>query len=328
MSDSFTIWFDHRPTPELADLAPPAMTVIWPDSADHLDGIEHADGLIAGASIIYNQSVFERAPKLSVLARVGIGFDNIVLDDATAAGVAACNTPDGPTVSTAEHALALIFAITKQLKESENRLHRQEGNYVALHNALELDGANLTLIGLGRIGSRVARVAIAAGLSVTAYDPFEPAERFEALGVRRSDDLTEAVSEAQIVSIHAPLNSETRHLVDTDLISNMLEGVFIINTARGALVDDNALLEGLNSGKVRGAGIDVTEPEPLPAGHPLLKHESVLVTPHVASATGAGRKRIFTMALDQVLSAFAGIKPSHILNPEVWPGRNSNNGDT
>ena len=101
----------------------------------------------------------------------------------------------------------------------------------------------------------------------------------------------------------------------------MLEGVFIVNTARGALVDDDALLEGLNAGKIRGAGIDVTDPEPLPAGHPLLEHKSVLVTPHVASATTAGRKRIFTMALDQILTAFAGRKPSHILNPEVWSGR-------
>ena len=176
MFDSFTIWFDRRPTPELADLVPADITAMWSDSDDQLDGIEQADGLIAGASIIYDKSVFKRAAKLRVLARVGIGFDNVVLDDATAAGVAACNTPDGPTISTAEHALALIFAITKQLKESEGQLQRQEGNYVARHNALELDGANLTLIGLGRIGSRVARVAIAAGLSVSAYDPFESAE--------------------------------------------------------------------------------------------------------------------------------------------------------
>ena len=105
----------------------------------------------------------------------------------------------------------------------------------------------------------------------------------------------------------------------------MRDGVFIVNTARGGLIDDNALLDALDSGKVGGAGLDVTEPEPLPAEHPLLQHESVLVTPHVASATAAGRNRIFTMALDQVAAAFAGIKPSHILNPEVWPGRNSNN---
>ncbi|MED5361317.1 MAG: NAD(P)-dependent oxidoreductase, partial [Actinomycetota bacterium] len=108
----------------------------------------------------------------------------------------------------------------------------------------------------------------------------------------------------------------------------MRDGVFIVNTARGGLIDDNALLDALKSGKVAGAGLDVTEPEPLPSGHPLLQHESVLVTPHVASATTEGRNRIFTMALDQVVTALAGIKPSHILNPEVWPGRNASNEGT
>ena len=327
MFDSPIIWFDRRPIPELAELAPPEATIEWPESDDPLDGIDRADGVIAGASIIYDRDVFSLATKLRVLVRAGIGFDNIVLSDATAAGVAACNTPDGPTISTAEHALALIFSVTKGLKQSENRLQRQEGNYGPNHNALELDGARLTLIGLGRIGSRVAKVAAAAGIHVTAYDPFESDERFEALGVRRSTDLGEAVSEAQIVSIHAPLSSKTRHLVDSNLIGGMCDGVFIVNTARGGLIDDNALLDALDSGKVAGAGLDVTEPEPLPSGHALLEHESVLVTPHVASATTAGRNRIFTMALDQVVAALAGIKPSHILNPEVWPGRNSNNED-
>ena len=96
-----------------------------------------------------------------------------------------------------------------------------------------------------------------------------------------------------------------------------------MNTARGGLVDDSALLDALNTGKVRAVGLDVTDPEPLPSGHPLLERDDVLVTPHVASATGEGRKRIFTMAIDQVLTGLSGVKPSHILNPEVWPGRGS-----
>ncbi|MEC7915362.1 MAG: NAD(P)-dependent oxidoreductase [Actinomycetota bacterium] len=327
MADPPIIWFDRSPDSVVTDLADGNTIFSWPTSTDPLEGIDDADGLIAGASIIYDQSVFVKAPNLRVLTRAGIGFDNVVLEDATASGIAVCNTPDGPTISTAEHALALIFSVSKGLKQSELRLRRQEGNYGPLHRALELDGASLTLIGLGRIASRVAQVATAVGMQVTAYDPFESDAHFERLGVGRSIDLKQAVSEAQIISIHAPLSSETRHLVDSELISHMRDGVFIVNTARGALIDDNALLVALKSGKVAGAGLDVTEPEPLPSGHPLLEHENVLVTPHVASATPEGRKRIFSMALDQVLSAFAGIKPSHILNPEVWPGRNSDNED-
>ena len=323
MTDLPVIWFDRAPDSSIVDLIKGRALLTWPNSDDPLDGIDQAEGAVVGASIVYNRNVFLVSPKLRVLSRAGIGFDNVVLSDATEFGIAACNTPDGPTISTAEHALALIFAITKGLKQSEHRLRRQEGNYPATHGALELAGASLTLVGLGRIASRVAKVALAVGMHVTAYDPFESDQRFEELGVRRAPNLAEAVSEAQIVSVHAPLSDDTRHLIGDELINLMADGVFIVNTARGGLVDDSALLKALRSGKVRAAGLDVTDPEPLPQGHPLLEHENVLVTPHVASATGAGRKRIFAMAIDQVLTGLSGSKPSNILNAEVWPGRNS-----
>tara|TARA_B110000263_G_scaffold142142_1_gene123400 strand:- start:1279 stop:2253 length:975 start_codon:yes stop_codon:yes gene_type:complete len=323
MTDLPVIWFDRPPDSSIVDLIKGRALLTWPNADDPLDGIDQAEGAVVGASIVYNRNVFLVSPKLRVLSRAGIGFDNVVLSDATEFGIAACNTPDGPTISTAEHALALIFAITKGLKQSEHRLRRQEGNYPATHGALELAGASLTLVGLGRIASRVAKVALAVGMHVTAYDPFESDQRFEELGVRRAPNLAEAVSEAQIVSVHAPLSDDTRHLIGDELINLMADGVFIVNTARGGLVDDSALLKALRSGKVRAAGLDVTDPEPLPQGHPLLEHENVLVTPHVASATGAGRKRIFAMAIDQVLTGLSGSKPSNILNAEVWPGRNS-----
>ena len=323
MTDLPVIWFDRAPDSSIVDLIKGRALLTWPNSDDPLDGIDQAEGAVVGASIVYNRNVFLVSPKLRVLSRAGIGFDNVVLSDATEFGIAACNTPDGPTISTAEHALALIFAITKGLKQSEHRLRRQEGNYPATHGALELAGASLTLVGLGRIASRVAKVALAVGMHVTAYDPFESDQRFEELGVRRAPNLAEAVSEAQIVSVHAPLSDDTRHLIGDELINLMADGVFIVNTARGGLVDDSALLKALRSGKVRAAGLDVTDPEPLPQGHPLLEHENVLVTPHVASATLAGRRRIFAMAIDQVLTGLSGSKPSNILNAEVWPGRNS-----
>lgn len=328
MANSPVIWFDRSPDPALLEFLGGQADFVWPISDDPLESLDAADGVIAGASLTYDQSVFAKAPKLKVVARAGIGFDNVVLADATSLGITVCNTPDGPTVSTAEHALALMLSVSKDLKQSEGRLQRQEGNYGPRHTAIELDGALLALIGLGRIGSRVAKIASAMGMRVTAYDPFEADDRFEDLGVERAVNLREAVSSAHIVSIHAPLTPETRHLVDADLLSHMQDGVFIVNTARGGLIDDEALLAALNSGKVAAAGLDVTEPEPLPSGHPLLDHQHVVVTPHVASATKEGRKRIFGMALEQVLCALEGTKPSHILNPEVWPGRNSERVDT
>ncbi|MBK00865.1 MAG: hydroxyacid dehydrogenase [Acidimicrobiaceae bacterium] len=323
MTDLPSIWFDRALDHSMIELVEGRGEPSWPIGGDPLDGIGQADGAVVGASILYDREVFSVSPNLRVLSRAGIGFDNVILGDATEFGIAACNTPDGPTISTAEHALALIFAITKGLKQSERRLQRQEGNYSASHNFLELEGASLTLIGLGRIASRVAEVAIATGMRVTAYDPFESDKKFEELGVNRAPNLTEAVSEAQIISVHAPLTDQTRHLINTELIDLMTNGVFIVNTARGGLVDHSALLEALRSGKVRAAGLDVTDPEPLPLEHPLLEHDNVLVTPHVASATTAGRRRIFAMAIDQVLAGLSGTEPSNILNPEVWPGRNS-----
>lgn len=160
-------------------------------------------------------------------------------------------------------------------------------------------------------------------MHVVAYDPFAPAERFQEIQVERASTLEQAVAEADVVSIHAPLSADTHHLVGTKLISSMKNGVYIINTARGALVDDNALLRGLDSGKIRGVAVDVTDPEPLPVGHPMLSRDDVIVTPHVASATSAGGRRIFSMAIEEVLTALSKERPRNILNPSVWPGRNA-----
>jgi D-3-phosphoglycerate dehydrogenase len=318
-----TIWFDRPLAENMRDLVHERAHAIWPMSQDSLEGIDKADGVVAGASIRYDQNIYKKTPNLKVVARAGIGFDNLDLEDAMQFGITCCNTPDGPTISTAEQAMALIFAITKGIKTSENKLNRGEGNYWATHNALELHDSKLALVGLGRIASRVANIAKSIGMHVVSYDPFAPAERFQEIQVERASTIEQAVAEADVVSIHAPLSADTHHLVGTKLISSMKNGVYIINTARGALVDDNALLRGLDSGKIRGVAVDVTDPEPLPVGHPMLSRDDVIVTPHVASATSAGGRRIFSMAIEEVLTALSKERPHNILNPSVWPGRNA-----
>ena len=135
------------------------------------------------------------------------------------------------------------------------------------------------------------------------------------------DHFDELLARSDFVSVHAPLNDETRHMVDAALIDKMIDGVSLVNTARGPLVEPDALLAALDSGKVRAAALDVTEPEPLPAEHPLLDRDDVIITPHVSSATTAGRRRLYAHAIDNVLDALAGKQPAGILNPEVWPGR-------
>lgn len=323
-SDLPTVWFDRPLMAEMRDLIEGRARVLYAEpGGDPLAGIEEADGVVAGAGIRYGSEVYERAPKLRIVCRAGIGFDNLVLADSTEFGIAACNAPEGPTISTAEQAIALIFAITKGLRESHNRLERQEGNYWGRHGHLELQDSTLALIGLGRIGGRVAAIAKAVGMDVVAHDPYKGDERFAELGVRRAESAEAAVADADVVSVHAPLSDETHHLVDAELIDHMRDGVYIVNTARGGLLDDGALLAALDSGRVRAAGLDVTDPEPLPAGHPLLGRDDVVVTPHVASATTAGARRIFQIAIDTVLSTLGGSRPESLLNPEVWPGRNA-----
>ena len=170
-----TIWFDRPLAENMRDLVHERAHAIWPMSQDLLEGIEKADGIVAGAYIRYDRNIYEKTPNLKVVARAGIGFDNLDLDDAIHFGITCCNTPDGPTISTAEQAMALIFAITKNIKTSENKLNRGEGNYWATHNALELHDSKLALVGLGRIASHVANIAKSIGMQVVAYDPFSPA---------------------------------------------------------------------------------------------------------------------------------------------------------
>ena len=317
------VWFD-RPAGRLQrELLDGRAEIVDVRGDDPLEGIEQAHGAIVGAAIRYDRTVYERAPLLKVIARAGIGFDNLDLDDATEFGIAACNTPDGPTISTAEQAVALIFAVTKGLKESARRLEAAEGDYWARHGHLELAGSTLALVGLGRIGGYVARVMSAVGMEIVAYDPYARDERFAELGAQRAATPSEAVADAHVVSVHAPLSDETHHLVNAELLAAMRDGVYLVNTSRGGLVDQDALLAALDAGKVRGAGLDVTEPEPLPAGDPLLGRPDVVVTPHVASATVAGRRRIFTHAVSEVMTALDGNQPPNMLNPEAWPGRSA-----
>ncbi|WP_419840270.1 NAD(P)-dependent oxidoreductase [Candidatus Poriferisodalis sp.] len=317
------VWFD-RPAGRLQrELLEGRAQILDVRGEDPLEGIDRAEGAIVGAAIRYDRTVYEQAPNLRVIARAGIGFDNLDLDDATAYGIAACNTPDGPTISTAEHAVALIFAITKGLKESARRLEAGEGDYWARHGHLELDGSTLALVGLGRIGSYVARVMSAVGMDLVAYDPYADDERFAELGARRAATPSDAVAGAHVVSVHAPLSDATHHLVNAELLTAMRDGVYLVNTSRGGLVDQDALVAALDADKVRGAALDVTEPEPLPADHPLLGRPDVVVTPHVASATVAGRTRIFTHAVAEVMTALNGSQPPNMLNPEAWPGRSA-----
>lgn len=297
------IWIDRPPPAEVA----------IPDDIVLTDDITCADGAIVGAGEPWNADACRRLPRLKVVARAGIGYDNVDPAACASAGMAACNAPDGPTVSTAEHSLALLLAVAKRIKPSEHRLRARLGDYWATHGATELEGRTLGLIGGGRIGSRVARYGAALGMTVLVFDPYVDASAVE--GWAALVDLDELWRASDVISLHAPATSTTRHIVNPASIAAMRSGVIIVNCARGSLIDHDALLAGVESGHIAGAGLDVTEPEPLPSGHPLLGRDDVIVTPHVASSTSAGAVRLISQALEQAAEWLRGGTPEHLLDP-------------
>jgi D-3-phosphoglycerate dehydrogenase len=312
------IWFERVINPDLLGRIGPTVEILGPGIENELDpyaGIEHAAGIMASV-LPYTDAVMDRAAKTVVIARTGIGLDGIDIGAATDRTIAVCNTPEGPTVSTAEHAMALILAIAKGLTRSAEALRLSEGNYYSHNKAIELDGKSLGLVGFGRIARRVGRSAQGLGMNVFAYDPFVSNEGFFA---NRVDSLDNLLALSDVVSIHVPLTTNTRLLFDQARFQRMRPGSILVNTSRGSVVDQNALIEALDSGQLFGAGLDVTEPEPLPPDHTLLHRPNVIVTPHIASGTIEGRQRIFLTALAQVLMVLNGQRPDHLVNPEVWP---------
>jgi phosphoglycerate dehydrogenase-like enzyme len=268
----------------------------------------------------YDAGLMDHAPNLRLIARTGIGYDLVDVAEATRRGIAVCNTPDAPTVSTAEHAATLILMVAKNVKHAEALLRQGSGDYYARHAAIELDGKTLGLVGLGRIARRVAGICEGLGMRVTAFDPFLPEDSFPP-SVARAPSLERLLGVADVVSLHVPLSEATRGMIGADQFAQMKPGAVFVNTARGGLVDGAALISALDGGHLFGAGLDVTEPEPLPTDHPLLHRDDVVVTPHVASGTAESKVRIFRAALEQVIQGLAGHRPAHLVNPDVWDGR-------
>jgi len=298
------VFFDTPLPDAYRDLVEGRLEVVGPDS-----GLERAVAVIAGARVRWDAAMLAGGPSVRVVSRTGIGYDNIDLDAARERGVTVCNAPEAPSVSTAEHTVALMMAATKRLRTTTAIADRGE-KAPSVGIALELDGCRLGLVGLGRIARRVAAVGHALGMEVIAHDPFIDAADSD--GVRLVD-LDEVFSTADVVSLHAPGGEATRHLVDAARLATMRPGAVLVNCARGSLVDQDALLGALESGQLGGAALDVTEPEPLPAGHPLLGREDVVVTPHVASSTAAGRRRLYEHAIDNALAVLEG-RPATIVS--------------
>ena len=317
------IWFERSLPAEHADLLTGKAVPIGaadPAGGDRMATLPQAEAVIAASLVTYDANFFSQAPLLRTVCRTGIGYDNVNVADATKFGVAVCNVPDGPSTSTAEHAVCLMLAVSKNLQHSSRVLRDGvKGDFFTMFLGLELEGQTLGLVGFGRIGSRVARAACGLGMNVLTYDPFLNRELAEKVGAVGVDSLDEVLTRSDIVSLHIPCTDQTRQMMNAQRFAQMKRGAILINTARGGLVDESALLAALESGHLRGAGLDVFGIEPPSPDHPLLSRPEVIATPHIASATGAAKIRLWEGAINQALDVLDGRRPAHLVNPEVWP---------
>lgn len=252
------------------------------------------DGLVVRSETKVTADIMDAAKTLRVIGRAGVGVDNIDVPAATTRGIVVMNAPDGNTITTAEHTIALLVALARNVPQANSSVKAAKWDRKRFIGA-ELRGKTLGIVGLGRIGRAVAQRAAALGMKVVAHDPFIAVQAGEA--EVETVSLDEVFSRADFLTIHTPLTTETRGLISADAFAKMKSGARVINCARGGLVDESALYEAISSGKIAGAALDVFEQEPPPADHPLLQLDQVIVTPHLGASTAEAQEAVaFTVA--------------------------------
>ncbi len=254
------------------------------DSALLRQALTEADGIVIRSGTQLTAQVLEGQSRLKAIVRAGVGVDNIDVAAATRRGIVVMNTPGGNTISTAEHTMALLLALARNVAKASESLRAGKWERTKF-TGTQLEGKTLGVIGLGRVGLAVAKRAQAFGLTVVGFDPFLAADKALEHGVTSVARLDDLWGRCEFISLHTPLTAETRNLIGARELALMKPTVRLINCARGGLIDESALKDALDSGKAAGAAIDVFEPEPPPADHPLLRHPQVLVTPHLGAST-------------------------------------------
>ncbi len=285
--------------------------------------LARVDAVIANATTPFDAKLFAQMPALRVVSRVGIGFDNVVVPDATAHGVAVCNTPDGPTAATAELAIMLMIAAARLVTRANGlmrtRKPEQGAEFFARLDGMQLRDRQLGLIGFGRIGRRVAQIARAIGMNVAAFDPLAKPADAQALGVTLLDSAEAVLRIADVLSLHVPSAPENRRMMNAKAFATMKKGAVFVNAARGSLVDEDALYDALQSGHLLSAGIDVFEVEPVDPRHKLLTLDNLLALPHVGGATEWSKAAMWKGAVENTVAVLAGQRPAFLVNPDVWP---------
>jgi D-3-phosphoglycerate dehydrogenase / 2-oxoglutarate reductase len=262
------------------------------------------DAILVRSATQVTAELIERADRLKVIGRAGTGVDNVDIPAATRRGIIVANAPESNSVAAAEHTLALALALYRNVPQAHGSLAGGAWERSRFKGS-ELYGKTLGVIGFGRIGQLVARRAQAFEMEVLAFDKFVSAERFRELGVEGISELGELLGRADVVTLHVPKTPETLNLIDADAVAAMKDGARVVNCARGELVDLDALLAGLESGKLGGAALDVFPSEPF-TEHPIFEREDVVVTPHLGASTAEAQDRAGVVTAEQVTAALSG----------------------
>jgi len=266
--------------------------------------IKDYDALVVRSATKVNKDIISAAAKLRVIGRAGVGLDNVDLDAATQKGIIVMNTPAGNTISTAEHTMSMILALSRNIPQAYASTKKGEWKRSKFMGT-ELYNKTLGIAGLGRIGSEVAKRALSFGMKVLAYDPFLSREVAENLGIEVVE-LKELLSQADYITVHTPLTEETRYMISTEEFALMKKGVRIINCARGGIIEEAALVAAIKEGRVVGAAIDVFEQEPLPADSELLKLDNIITTPHLGASTEEAQVNVAIEVAEIVRDALLG----------------------
>ncbi len=267
--------------------------------------LEDADAIITRSSTTIDKEFLSYCKNLKVIGRAGVGVDNIDLEEASKRGIVVLNMPTGNTLAATEHTMTFILNCLRFMPNANYELKYKHIWDRKKWMGIELHGKTVGIIGMGRIGSRVATRVMSFGANVIVYDPYIPKEKATKIGAKIVDNLDELIKNADIITIHTPKTEETYNMIDKEEIEKMKDGVILINCARGGLYNEKALYEGLKNGKIRALGIDVFENEPQP-NHPLLEFDNVIATPHLGANTYESQVRVGEGIARSVIDALKG----------------------
>ncbi len=279
--------------------------------------IPEYDALIIRSGTRVTAEVIAAAKKLKVIARAGVGVDNIDIAAATQAGIIVANAPTGNVVAAAEHAIALIFALARNIAEAHRSMRAGEWNRKAFMG-VEIRNKTLGLVGLGRVAGHVCRRAVGLDMNVLAYDPYVTADYAGKIGAELTD-LDDLLANSDFISLHLPLNDATKHLINAETLAKMKPGARLINTSRGGVISEADLLAALDAGPLAGAALDVFEQEPLPADSPLRQHPNIILTPHIGGSTTEAQHQVALDAASQVIESLNDRPARYAINAPLIP---------